>query len=119
MTDTSEQTTNETRQNHWPDWRSAVHAKEGGPDLVLLHQSDTLKTVLVALGAGQMLPPHKGAAASFHVLDGTGTILVGEEDVEVSPGSTVVIDDGLTRSVRATTALTFLGNLGDPASEED
>ncbi|TWP35816.1 cupin domain-containing protein [Leekyejoonella antrihumi] len=105
-------------QVHWPDWRAVVRPSSTGPQVTLLHQSETLKVVLVGLASGQALPPHAGAGASFHILDGEGEVLVGDTLVPVAAGSTVVVADGLQRSVRATTSLSFLGNLGDPASEE-
>lgn len=103
---------------HWPDWRAVVHPGAEGPDVTLLHRSQTLKVVLVGLAPGQALPPHPGAAACFHILDGDGAVLVGDDLVEVSTGSTVVVPDGAQRSVQARTALVFLGSLGDPDSEE-
>lgn len=108
-----------TIQHHWPDWRTVAEPGGAGPHVTLLHQSDTLKVVLVGLGKGLSLPAHVGAAASFHILDGSGTVQIGDELVEVSTGSTVVIPDGARRGVNATSDLTLLGNLGDPASEED
>ncbi len=111
--------TDETTQNHWPDWRAVAEPGGAGPQVTLLHQSDTLKVVLVGLGAGMGLPAHTGAAASFHILDGHCTVQVGDETVEASAGSTVVIPDGAQRGVKATSDVVFLGNLGDPSSEEE
>jgi quercetin dioxygenase-like cupin family protein len=102
----------------WPRWQSVIHPKPEGPDVNLLHESAELKVVLVALEPGQSLPEHPGPAACFHFLDGTGTMLVGEQSVEVQAGATVVVPSGAIRAVRATSALVFLGNLGDPASEK-
>lgn len=102
----------------WPDWRTVAHIREDGPDVTVLHESPELKVVLVALATGQSLPEHPGPAACFHFLDGQGTMLVGKEQVAVSAGATVVVPSGARRAVRASSPLVFLGNLGDPASED-
>jgi quercetin dioxygenase-like cupin family protein len=102
----------------WPDWRTVVAAQDTGPDVVVLHESPELKVVLVALAVGQRLPAHPGPAASFHILSGTGAVVIDEVEHPVSAGATVVAVPGTHRSVLATSPLVFLGNLGDPASED-
>lgn len=102
----------------WPDWRTVVATRDSGPDVAVLHESAELKVVLVALAAGQGLPPHPGPTASFHILSGIGVVVVDEVAHPVSAGATVVATSGAHRSVRATTPLVFLGNLADPASED-
>ncbi len=102
----------------WADWRAVVAPRDAGPDIAVLHESAELKVVLVALAAGHGLPEHPGPAASFHILSGTGAVVIDEVAHPVSAGATVVAASGTRRSVRATSPLVFLGNLGDPASEE-
>lgn len=99
------------------DWRNEVTYSAKGPGVTLLHESPELKVVLVGLEVGQALPVHPGPAASFHFLDGEGVMVVGSEEVEVAAGVTVIVPSGASRGVRATSRLAFLGNLGDPASE--
>lgn len=99
------------------NWRETVRFGDAGPGVTLLHESAELKVVLVGLQPGQALPPHPGPAASFHFLDGDGVIVVDDELIAVTAGATVVVPPGAMRSVRASTALVFLGSLGDPASE--
>lgn len=107
----------ERRPTVTPDWRSTVSFSDSGPGVTLLHESSELKVVLVGLEPGQALPPHPGPAASFHFLDGDGVIIVDNEQISVSRGATVIVPSGAVRGVRATSRLVFLGNLGDPASE--
>lgn len=102
----------------WPDWRAAARFSDDGPGVVLLHESPELKVVLVGLGPGQELPAHPGPSACFHILDGTGSVLVDDEEIAVSAGATVVAPGGSRRAVRAVSRLAFLGSLGDPGSEE-
>lgn len=102
----------------WPDWRSTVTFSDEGPGVTMLHESADLKVVLVGLEAGQALPVHPGPAASFHILDGEGVVVVDDEEAAVTGGVTVVVPPGARRAVRASSRLVFLGNLGDPASED-
>lgn len=101
----------------WPDWRGAVTFAPDAPSVTVLHESTDLKVVLVALNAGQQLPSHPGPAACFHILDGSGTVLVDDEQIAAPAGCTVIAPPGSRRSVRADTALVFLGNLGNPGAE--
>ena len=101
-----------------PDWRQVVAPQDAGPDVTLLHESAQLKVVLVGLAPGQALPPHPGPAASFHILSGTGVVVVDGVEHAVAAGATVIVAPGAQRSVRAASPLVFLGNLSDPASED-
>lgn len=102
----------------WADWHGVVAPQDAGPDVRVLQESDELKVVLVALAAGQALPDHPGPAASFHILSGSGAVVVDGTAHPVTAGATVVVTSGSRRSVRADSPLVFLGNLGDPASED-
>lgn len=102
----------------WPDWRRAVAFSPDGPGVTMLHNSQDLKVVLVGLEPGQALPEHVGPSASFHFLDGYGTMLVGTEEIEVAAGAIVVVPTGDARGVRASSRLVFMGSLGDPTSED-
>jgi len=95
-----------------------VTTRDDGPDVVVLHESAELKVVLVALAAGQALPAHPGPAASFHILSGTGAVVIDQVAHPVSAGATVIAASGTRRAVQATSALVFLGNLGEPAAED-
>lgn len=102
----------------YPDWHDVVKHQSAGPDVAVLHESADLKVVLVALAPGLALPPHPGPSASFHIVSGDGDVVIDGVAHPVSAGATVIVRPGCERSVRATTPLVFLGNLGDPASED-
>lgn len=105
-----------TSVNYVADWQSIAHASDDGPSISMLHESEELRVLLVALAAGQVLPDHPGPATCFHFLDGEGEVVVNGEAVAVAAGATLVIPTGAYRSIRTNSGLTFLGNLGDPAS---
>ncbi|MEO9222283.1 MAG: hypothetical protein ABI251_11020 [Mycobacteriaceae bacterium] len=86
--------------------------------MTLLHDSPELKVVLVGLESGQALPVHVGPSASFHFLEGHGTMFVGTEEIEVATGTIVVVPTGDARGVQASSRLVFMGSLGDPTSED-
>lgn len=100
------------------EWRSAVRFDDHGPGVTVLHESAELKVVLVGLRAGQQLPVHPGPAASFTFLDGEAVMVVGDGEVPVAAGGIVIVPTGANRAVRAITDTVFLGNLGDPGSEQ-
>ncbi len=102
----------------WPHWRETVRFGEDRPGVTVLHESHELKVVLVGLRAGQSLPVHPGPAASFLFLEGDAVMVVGTDDTPVRAGAVVVVPSGADRAVRAVTDVVFLGNLGDPGSEQ-
>jgi quercetin dioxygenase-like cupin family protein/copper chaperone CopZ len=95
-----------------PEWQEIVRYLADGPRHQQLIETDDYKAVLVGLEAGQKIPPHPAAAATYHFLDGTGTMVVNGERLSVSPGATVVVPAGVPRSVEADTRLAFLGSHG-------
>lgn len=100
---------------YWSTGNDAVQFNADGPGITLLHKSERLKVLLVGLEPGQGLPEHPGPAASFSFLHGSGIMMIGDDEVEVSAGGVAVLAEGENRSIRATTErLVFMGTLGDP-----
>lgn len=99
----------------WSDFNDAVQFSPDGPGVQLLHIDDKMKVLLVGLEPGQSLPPHEGPGASFSFLSGSGIMLIGDEEIEVSAGGLAVVPQGGTRSIRAVDErLVFMGTLSDP-----
>jgi len=96
----------------FPAWKEIITYSAGGPHHKELIETDDYKAVLVGLEADQKIPPHPAAAATYHFLDGTGTMVVNGERLSVSPGATVVVPAGVPRGVEAETRLAFLGSHG-------
>ncbi len=74
-----------------------------------LLDTDILVVVLVGMEAGQKIAPHSAPATVFHILEGTGWFIINNNRLEVSPGATVIVPDGGTRAVEASTKMVFLG----------
>lgn len=100
---------------NWPNYEDAVAFSPEGPGVQLLHIDDKMKVLLVGLEPGQSLPPHEGPGASFSFLSGSGTMVIGDEEIEVSAGSLAVVPRGANRSIRTDDdRLVFMGTLSDP-----
>ena len=96
----------------YPDWRKRIVFAQDGPKPQLLLETKQFKVVLVGLQQGQRIPVHPGPAAVYHVLDGTGWIIVGGERIALAVGVTVVVGEGDPRGIEAETQLAFIGSRG-------
>jgi len=96
----------------YPDWRERIDFAQEGPKPQLLLDTKQFKVVLVGLQSGQKIPLHPGPAAVYHVLDGTGWMIVGHERIALAAGVTVVVGEGDPRGVEAQTQLAFIGSRG-------
>ncbi len=68
----------------------------------LLHDSENSRVVLFCLEPGQVLSPHTTPSeVVFLVTDGTGTIIVGEEEIEVNAGMLVVCPPQIPHGLKA------------------
>lgn len=70
------------------------------------------KIVHFSMRTGQSLSGHAaGTPATIHVLQGEGTITLGETDYDASPGSIYYMPAGQYHAVKSTDDLVFLLNL--------
>jgi quercetin dioxygenase-like cupin family protein len=73
---------------------------------VPLAQTARLKVVLTCFEAGQFIPVHApGMDMVLVILEGVGTVVAGQTECSVSPGSIVVVPAGESRGVKAKTRL--------------
>lgn len=79
-----------------------------GPQPQFVLDSDQAKVVLAGLEAGQRIPVHPEAMALYLILDGQGTMQVGDEQFEIGPGALVVVPAGVARGMVAETRLAFV-----------
>ena len=94
--------------NLYPNWRDEVVYSPEGPQPRILMANDEIKILVAGLEPGQKIPEHSEATAMYHILQGTGWMLVDGERLEVSPGATVVMPAGTVRGMEAETRLAFL-----------
>lgn len=100
---------------NWGNFQDAVQFSPDGPGVQLLHIDDKMKVLLVGLEPGQSLPPHEGPGASFSFLSGSGKMIIGDTEIDVTAGSLAVVPQGANRSIRTEDErLIFMGTLSDP-----
>ena len=92
----------------YPEWQEKVTYSDDGPEPAVLMEDDRLKVVLAGLKPGQKIPPHPEAQAVYHILEGSGWMVVDDERLRVKAGSTVITPAGALRGVEAGTRLAFL-----------
>ena len=92
----------------YPNWRDEIVYSPEGPQPQILMANDEIKILVAGLEAGQKIPEHSEATAMYHILEGTGWMLVNGERLEVGPGATMVMPEGTVRGMEAETRLAFL-----------
>jgi len=75
----------------------------------IVYSSPKARALLLGLEAGVEIPVHPDAAeVIFYVIEGRGTITVGEQSQEVESGYLVVAPAGAARGIRAQERTTIL-----------
>jgi quercetin dioxygenase-like cupin family protein len=93
---------------HYPAWDRIVTYGENGPSKRVLAESDTLKYVLVGLGAFLRIPPHPTPTTVFHVLEGNGWLVINGERTPIEAKETIVAPAGVRRGLEAESRMTLL-----------
>ena len=103
-----------------PDYRQSTAFQPDRFSPVPLGQTDRVKIVLTCFEPGQVIPVHSpGVDMTLVVLEGTGTVVAGDEEAEVGPGAIVIVPAGAARGVRATTRLVAVHLVSPPPTEAD
>jgi quercetin dioxygenase-like cupin family protein len=76
-----------------------------------LYSSEKLRIILLCLESGQEIAPHSSPEASLQVLKGRGSISIGEKELQVEPGSLVVVPRGLSHAVKCQDRMTLLATI--------
>jgi quercetin dioxygenase-like cupin family protein len=98
-----------TSMSHWyPDWRERVVFSPDGPQPQILLANDRLKVILAGLEPGQKIPPHPEGLAVYHILAGSGWMVVDGDRQAIRAGATIITPEGATRGMEAETQLAFL-----------
>jgi copper chaperone CopZ/quercetin dioxygenase-like cupin family protein len=94
------------------NWKEEVRYSADGPQHTVLIDTGSYRAVLVGLEAGVRIPPHPSSDATYHFLEGSGSMIVDGERHAIESGSTLVVPAGAERGVEAETRLAFLGSHG-------
>lgn len=99
----------EAQAHYYPNLLSEAPIPKGGILSRTLHSAQGHKVVLFAFDAGQELSEHTAARpALLQILSGHGHLKLGEEELEVQPGSWAYMPAGLVHALRAESPLVML-----------
>jgi quercetin dioxygenase-like cupin family protein len=102
------------------DFHSAVRFQAGRFSPVVIGETERIRIVLACFEAGQFIPVHTPAVdLTLIVLEGDGTVVAGEDEVQVGPGAIVLVPAGETRGVRATSRMVAAHVVSPPPTEAD
>lgn len=91
------------------DLKAQIQFADQGIVSKTLFQSASMKIVLFCFEPGQSLSEHTAPfEAAIQVLEGTGTVKLGEEDHDAAPGALYVMPAGLNHAVKAKERFVFL-----------
>lgn len=97
-----------TQATLYADWREKVVYSAEGPQPQPLMADEKVKIIVAGLEPGQKIPPHAEASAMYHILEGSGWMLVDDDRLPITAGATVVMPAGTVRGMEADTRLAFL-----------
>ncbi len=97
-----------TKATLYADWRKKVIYAAESPQPQPLLADEKVKIIIAGLEPGQKIPPHPESAAMYHILEGSGWMLVDDERFPINQGATVVMPAGTVRGMEAETRLAFL-----------
>lgn len=87
---------------------------------VLLTGNDRVRVMVASFEPGQFIPAHSpGVDLTLLVLEGEGTILAGDREEKVGPGSLAFVPAGEKRAVKADSRLVILHVVTPPPTESD
>ncbi len=93
---------------YYADARQQVHYTPGGPQPQYVLDGDHAKVLLAGLEPGQRIPVHPENLALYTILEGRGTMLVGDDQFPIGPGALIVVPAGVGRGMIAETRLAFV-----------
>ena len=79
-----------------------------GPQPQSLFAERQVKVIVAGLNAGQKIPAHPEGLSVFQFIEGTGTMIVDGERLQIKPGAVVIAEDGASRGMEAETRLKFM-----------
>jgi quercetin dioxygenase-like cupin family protein len=92
-------------QVNWKD--RIVYSDDGAQPQVLL-ENRQVRLIVAGLKAGQRIPAHPESLGIYHILEGQGWMIVDDQRLPISPGSTFLVPAGSARGMEAVTSVAFL-----------
>lgn len=87
---------------------------------VAIVQTERTRVMVVSFEPGQFIPVHSpGVDLTFVVLEGSGTIVVGEDEADAGPGTVAFASAGEKRGVLAQTRMRIISVVTPPPTESD
>lgn len=103
-----------------PSYKDKVEFAPEKFNPVVLGQSERLKVIMACFEAGQFIPVHRpGVDLTLTVLEGEGTMVAGDQETEIAPGTIVFIPAGEARGILAKTRLVVLHVVSPPPTDAD
>ena len=93
---------------YYSDLKESVAFSEPGPNPQFLIDSEHFKVILAGLEPGQAIPSHPETLAIYYFLEGSGVMIVEDQEFPVAAGSAIITLAGASRGMRAHTRLIFL-----------
>ncbi len=82
--------------------------------------NERIRVIVASFEPGQFIPVHRpGVDLTLLVLEGTGTIIAGDKEETVGPGSLAFVPAGEARGVKAESRLVILHVVAPPPTETD
>jgi quercetin dioxygenase-like cupin family protein len=87
---------------------------------VVVAENERVKVIEACFEPGQFIPVHQpGVDLTLTVLEGTGSLVAGEREAPLVPGTVAFVPAGEARGIRATTRLVLLHVVTPPPTEVD
>ncbi len=93
---------------YYADARQQVEYRPEGPQPQFVLDGDQTKVLLAGLEPGQRIPVHPEGMALYTILEGRGSMQVGEEEFPLGPGAVIIVPAGAARGMIAETRLSFV-----------
>ncbi|HEV2357539.1 MAG TPA: cupin domain-containing protein [bacterium] len=101
-------------------YRTAVAFRPDRFNPVPIAQSERARVLLACLEPGQFIPVHQPAVdVTIAVLEGEGTLVVGDREASVGPGAIAFAPAGTARGLKAATRLVVLNVVTPPPTDAD
>ncbi len=87
---------------------------------VVIAENERVKVIEACFEPGQFIPVHQpGVDLTLAVLEGTGSLVAGEREEPIAPGTIAFVPAGEARGIKANTRLILLHVVTPPPTDAD